>query len=207
VIDEPTVATLWSSNLSRVAPRYSDRALEAVIRTGVRPDDSHLWMMAAAPYAALSRTDMRDLIAFIRSVPPAGEDHPRIRMGPRFIKAVTARRLQPEAIEQARDKGVAVDLGAAHSRGRYLARTICAGCHYPSLNGFPDAKDGDAPNLTVAAGYDRDEFRTLLRTGKATGGRTVGVMSEESPKRFAGLSDADIDAIRAYLVARAKTPG
>ena len=40
--------------------------------------------MMAAPYAHLSDSDMRSLIAFIRSLPPAGEDHGRILMGPRF---------------------------------------------------------------------------------------------------------------------------
>lgn len=204
IISDPTIASLWSSNLSRVASRYSDRQLETTIRTGVRPDGTHLWFMAA-PYAHLSPRDMADLIAFIRSLPPRDEDHGRIHMGPRFLKAVRAGRLQPEAIEQARDPVVPPDLGAGHARGRYLARTICAGCHYPSLDGLPDGREGDPPNLAVAAAYDRDAFRTLLRTGKGIGGRDLGVMSEESPKRFAGLSDADIDAIRAYLVARAAT--
>lgn len=200
--DEPTVATLYASNLSRVAPRYSDRALERTIRTATRPDGSHLWFMAA-PYAHLSAGDMRRLIAFIRSVPPNGDDHPRIRMGPRFIKAIKAGRVQPEALEQARDTAIPVELGPAHARGRYLARTICAGCHWPSLNGMPKPQAGDAPNLSVAAAYDRAQFRTLLHTGKAIGGREVGIMSEESRKRFAGLRDADVDAIHAYLKARA----
>ena len=53
ILSDPTIAILWSSNLSRVAPRYSNRDLERTIRTATRPDGSHLWMMAA-PYAHLS---------------------------------------------------------------------------------------------------------------------------------------------------------
>jgi mono/diheme cytochrome c family protein/cytochrome c553 len=203
ILDDPTIAFLYSANLSIVARRYSDQELERTIRTGVRPDGSHLWMMAAAPYALLTPRDMADLIAYLRSVPATGEDHGRIRMGPRFLKAVKAQRLQPEAIEQARDKGVPPDFGPALARGRYLTRTICAGCHYPSLGGLPDPQDGDPPDLTVAAGYDRTAFHLLLRTGKAPGDRSVGVMSEEAPKRFAGLADAEIDAILVYLRRRA----
>jgi cytochrome c553 len=203
ILNDPTIAFLSSANLSIVARRYNDKDLERTIRTGVRPDGTHLWMMAAAPYALLTPRDMADLIAYVRSVPAAGEDHGRIRMGPRFLKAVKARRLQPEAIEQARDKGVPPDFGPALARGRYLTRTMCAGCHYPSLGGLPDPQDGDPPDLAIAAAYDRTAFRTLLRTGRATGGRDVGVMSEEAPKRFAGLADAEIDAIRVYLTRRA----
>lgn len=203
ILSDATIATLYAANLTRVAPTYTDRQLETIIRTGVRPDGSHLWLMAA-PYRLLTKTDLADLIAYIRSLPPQGKPTPRIRMGPRFLKAVRAGRLQPEAIEQARDTVVPPDFGPRFARGRYLARTICAGCHYPSLNGLPDRQAGDAPNLVVAAGYDRDQFRTLLRTGKAIGGRDVGVMSEESAKRFAQLPDGEIDAIWAYLRRRAQ---
>lgn len=203
-VDDPTIATLWSSNLTRAVPRYSDAQLERVIRTGVRPDDSHLWMMAAAPYAVLTATDMRDLIAWLRAQPPAGPDHPRLVAGRRFLKAAMARRIAPESLTLARDlRAAPVDLGPAHARGRYLARTVCAGCHQPDLNGAKDAQPGDAPPLAVAAAYDAPAFRTLLRTGIASGGRTVGIMTEEAPKRFAAISDADSDAMLAYLKARA----
>ena len=205
ILSDPTIAILFSSNLTRVAPRYTDAGLDVTIRTGVRPDGSRLWFMAA-PYAALNTGDMADLIAFLRSRPAAGDDHGRICMGPRFIKAVNEGRLQPEAVEQARDRIVPPDFGPRHARGRYLARTICAGCHYPSLGGMPNARAGDAPDLIVAAGYDRDQFRALLHNGKAPGGREVGLMSEESRKRFASLSNADVDAIGAYLVKRASEP-
>lgn len=202
ILNDPTIAILYAANVTRAAPVYTDRQLEKVIQTGVRPDGSHLWFMAA-PYRFLAKADLADLIAYIRSLQPQGSPTPRIQIGPRFLMAVRAGRLQPEAIEQARDKVVPPDFGPGFERGRYLARTICAGCHYPSLNGLPDRQPGDAPNLLVAAGYDRDQFRTLLRTGKAVGGRDVGVMSEESPKRFAQLSDGDIDAIWIYLRRRA----
>jgi mono/diheme cytochrome c family protein len=203
ILNDPTIATLYAANLTRVAPTYTDRQLAKVIQTGVRPDGSHLWLMAA-PYQFLTKRDLADLLAYIRSLPPEGKPTARIKMGPRFLKAVRAGRLQPEAMEQARDKTVPPDFGPRFERGRYLARTICAGCHYPGLNGLPDRQAGDAPNLIVAAGYDRDQFRTLLRTGKGVGGHDLGVMSEESPKRFAQLPNGDIDAIWAYLRRRAQ---
>ena len=202
MIDDPNIARLYSSNLTRRVAFYSNAELEHVIRAGVRPDGSHLWWMAAAPYAVLSKRDMADLVAYLRSRPPGGEDHGRIQIGPRFIKAVKAGRLKPESLTLADDLAhPPLDLGPRLARGRYLARTACAGCHTPSLRGVADAQPGDAPDLIVATGYDRDAFRTLMRTGKGVSDRDLGEMAVASRERFAGLSDADIDAMRLYLVA------
>lgn len=204
-VDDPTIARLFSSNLTRLVPGYSDAQLDRVIRTGVRPDGSHLWFMAAAPYAVLSRRDMADLIAYLRDRPPGGDDHGRVQMGPRFIKAVNAGRLKPESLTLAADlANPPVDLGPRHARGRYLVRTACAGCHTPSLRGLPDAQAGEPPDLIAASGYGQAEFRILMHTGRGTGDRDLGVMSTASRERFAGLPDADIDAMHAYLAAWSK---
>lgn len=203
-IDDPTIATLWASNLTRAVPRYTDAQLARVLQRGVRPDGSHLWVMTAAPYAVLSRRDLRDVTAWLRSLPPAGPHRPRIAMGPRFIKAVKAGRFAPESLTLARDLAAApIDLGPMHARGRYLARTICAGCHGPDLAGAKDWEPGLAPPLGVAAAYDGPAFRTLLHTGIASGGREVGIMTQASRERFAAISDADADAILGYLKIRA----
>jgi cytochrome c553 len=205
MIDDPTIGTLYSANLSRAVPRYSDRQLDAVIRSGMRPDGSHLWMMAAAPYAVLTPADMRDLIAYLRQVPPAGPDHPRLHMGPRLLRAVKAGRLHPEGLDvPAALAHPAPDLGPALARGRYLARTACGGCHGPDLSGLKDPQPGDPPNLVVAAAYGHDAFRAMMRTGKGLGGRDLGDMSDAARERFAHMRDDDLDAIHAYLVARAK---
>jgi hypothetical protein len=76
-------------------------------------------------------------------------------------------------------------------------------CHEPTLNGdagFP------SPNLVVVAAYSRDDFHTLLRTGKALGGREVGTMSEAVRVQLKYLTDDEVDAIYDYLSARAKAP-
>jgi hypothetical protein len=44
----------------------------------------------------------------------------------------------------------------------------------------------------------------LLRTGKAAGGREVGLMSQEARHRLYALDDAEVAAIHAYLTARAR---
>jgi hypothetical protein len=42
------------------------------------------------------------------------------------------------------------------------------------MHGPPDRQAGDAANLVVAAGYDRYQFRSLVRMGNAAGGARYG---------------------------------
>lgn len=200
MFDNPAVATLWSSNLSRVLPRYSDAQLERVLRAGVRPDGTKLWYMDAAPYAVMTATDMRDLIAWLRTVKPTGVEHPRLKPGPRWAKIVADGLVKPAAdtLGEALAKPPAA-YGDALDRGRYVARTQCAGCHEPDLRGVREARAGDPPDLAVVAGYPLGAFRTLIRTGKGLGGREVGEMSQASRQRLAGMPDSDVRALHAYL--------
>lgn len=150
MVDDPDIGTLFSANLTRSVPAYTDRALERVIRTGVRPDGSHLWRMAAAPYAVLKPDDMRDLIAYLRSVPPAGAPTPRVVVGRRFLKAAMARRMQPESLTLAGDLAhPPADLGPRHARGRYLARTLGAGDQAPM--GWNGRNTDGSPSPTGSA--------------------------------------------------------
>lgn len=198
-------ATLYSSNLTTAVRTYTDRQLDHVIRTGERPDGTRLWYMDAAPYAVLTPEKMKAIRAYLRGLRPVGTDHPRIKMGPRFLKAVQAGQAKPESATLDADLArPAVDLGPRHARGRYLARTRCGVCHAPDLGGTADPQPGDPPDLAIAGSYDRAEFRRLLQRGEAPGGKPIGEMATEARKRFARLSDGAADAIYDYLAARAR---
>ena len=60
------------------------------------------------------------------------------------------------------------------------------------------------PDLLVVAGYDAGAFRTLMRTGKAPGGRQPELMARIVPGSLSNLTDDEIDAIYDYLIARWK---
>jgi hypothetical protein len=69
-------------------------------------------------------------------------------------------------------------------------------------------ESGDlAPNLSIAGAYDFDQFRTLMRTGKAAGNREVGLMSKVARDDFSHLNDAELRSIHGYLKARAEKVG
>jgi mono/diheme cytochrome c family protein len=207
VEDNPQFALAWSSNLSRLIPRWNNAIVEHVLRTGRRPDGSALWFMPTYVHSRLSGADMRDLIAWMRTVPPTGVNHPPLKRGPQFAAALK-QGFQDSAAQAARlAPRAAIDLGPRYARGRYLAQIACSECHGPALKGVPNPTAGDPPDLAVAAAYDAAQFRTLLRTGRGMGGRDLGDMTKYGAERFVGLSDQDRSEIYRYLVARARAAG
>ena len=202
VSHDDAVAVLYSANLTRAVPGYSDHELRTVLTTGLRPDGTRLWQMDAAPYAVLSDRDLGDLIAYLRTLPAVGQPHPRIKTSAVFSRLVLTGQVRPESVTLAQDLAhPPLDLGSSFERGRYLARTVCAGCHAPSLRGFQPAQPGDPPDLVVVGAYSRTEFAALLRDGRGRGGRNVGEMGETARTRLAGLPAADVDALYDYLTA------
>jgi cytochrome c553 len=202
--ENPAFAVAWSSNLSRILPDWSDAQIEATLRTGRRPSGSALWFMPTFAHSKLSASDMRDLVGYLRTVPPTGTLHPAIATGPQW-KAALAAGFQDSAAQAVRlAASEPVDLGPATAHGRYLATIACAECHSPKLEGPRDPQPGDPPDLKVAAAYSPADFTRLLRTGKAAGGREVGLMSQEARHRLYALSDDEIARIHAYLTARAR---
>lgn len=204
--DEPEFAVLYTSNLTRALPRYSDAQLERAIREGLRYDDSPLWEMPSEAFLPLSAPDMQALIAYLRSVPQGGDEHPRMILGPEGEKEIKAGTFTPAPEAVRKERHVApVFAGEQHALGRYLAHTICGECHGPDLSGNPNPENF-RPDLIVAASYPLTDFRILLKTGRPTGNRTLKLMAKAAKNRFSHLTEAEVDAIHAYLVARAATP-
>jgi hypothetical protein len=62
------------------------------------------------------------------------------------------------------------------------------------------------PDLRIAAGYTPEQFAHFFKTGEALGGRETEMMSQVARNRFSRLTDVEVAAIYAYLMARAATP-
>lgn len=205
--EDPQFALAWSSNLSRILPRWSDRQIEQVLRSGRRPDGSVLWFMPTFAQRQISDDDLRDLIAWLRTVPPSGTGHPPIRRGPMFAVAIE-HGFQDSAAQAERLKArQPVVLDDRFRQGRYLATIACAECHGPELSGPRDPRPGDPPDLSIAAAYTPGEFARLLTTGINRNGQPAGDMAQEARKRLSSLTRQEMAAIQAYLVARAAVPG
>lgn len=200
--EEPEFGVVAPSNLARSAERYSDSELEHMIREGVRPDGSALWEMPSEAFTHLSSTDMRALLAFLNSVPPAGPERPRPTFGPGARQEIKAGKLlsAPQKVARERDQQPWSG-GSQHEHGRYIARLACGECHGPQLAGN---EEPFRPDLIVAGGYSSDEFKRLMHTGEPTGGRKLKLMAQVSKSRFHHLRPAEVEAVHRYLVARAE---
>jgi len=198
MFDDPKIARLVAPNLTDAARRYSDAQLAIIIRNGVRPDGRSLMVMPAEAFNTLTDADLGRIIAFLRSLPPVPGPGPSFSAGPigRLGLATRKFRTAAQLIADTVPPPKAADPGA--EQGRYLARTICAGCHGTSLRGESNP-DFTSPDLRIVAAYSPEAFARLLRTGVALGDRNVGVMSQLARDHLSHLTDAEIAALYGYL--------
>lgn len=195
----------YASNLTRDLSKYSNADLERLLREGVHPEGRDVWAMPSELFQHLSAPDLAALIAFLRTLQPAGEPtKPPLPFEEETRKLIAKGKLKPAADFVRETKSTTpVNLGESHAMGRYITMVTCAECHGPQLKGF----EGDTPDLIVAGGYTRDEFVRLLTQGIPVGGRKLRpLMVDVAKNRFAHLTKSERDALYAYLKARAEQP-
>jgi len=196
--------------------------LANALMSGVSPDGSHYYpSLPYVAYAHMRPEDLRDLWAYLRTLPPvAGQAPPHdlpfpftIRRGIGFWKLLFLDR-SPIADDPARD--------AAWNRGRYLveAQAHCAECHsgrnilyaVKSSQRFAGAPDqegtGHVPNITPQAipGWSEDDLVTVLTTGRTPDLRTVGGSMADVVTNMAALPESDRHAIAAYIRSQPARP-
>jgi len=204
-IDDPKIALLYASNLTRVAAKASDQQLAQAIRQGIGHDGRTLLVMPSESYQFLTDQEVAALIAAIRRLPGTGSDQPALRVGPigRFALATGRLPTVPALAEQYRASRIA-DLGPGYALGRHLVETNCSGCHGPDLKGKELEPGTISSDLAMTGAYDLDQFRTLLRTGAAPGGKKLGLMANVAKEDFSHMRDDEIAAVHAYLAERAR---
>lgn len=195
---------MWASNLTRVVPTMTDEQLTILLRVGRHPTRKDMWVMPSELFQHLSPSDTRTLIAFLRTLRPAGARSPQPVLGPRAKREIASGEVKPAHHLVAELRGVLpADAGSQHAFGRYIATVTCAECHGSKLEGKPN----DTPDLVVAGGYSRDEFEKLLTTGVPTGGRKLKeLMQDVAKNRYSRLTPRERDALYGYLKARAEQP-
>jgi mono/diheme cytochrome c family protein len=201
-----SLGVLWTANLTQSAARFSDAELTRIIMTGRRPDRD-LIAMPSHLFTQLDAGDLAAVLAYVRSLPTKGPAHPSPSFTAEYDR-LRARGKLPTSTEDVVKHGAEMppDVGLDHRLGRYIVRATCAECHGMQLRGGAPDLPGDRPrpDLRIVAAYDAGDFVTLMRTGKAAGGREVGLMSEVSRNRFANFTMAERKAVHAYLVELAK---
>jgi mono/diheme cytochrome c family protein len=178
-----------------------------VIRRGVLPDGTSVIVMPADGYSALTDDDTAAVIAYVRAQPPSGETE--VVVEETWLKrAMVAFGMAPYQAERllAQPDMRPPDRGSETARGRSLVTLACVRCHRSDLHGAPAPPffpQFEVPDLALALRYQPDEFRTLLRAGRALDGGTLFAKGRTAAA-FRYFTDAEIDEIRAYLVAYAQ---
>jgi cytochrome c553 len=181
----PLVGTLVAPNVSRIARTYSDGELERLIRHGVKKDGTAALVMPSATFAHLADDDVANIITWLRTLPEAPDAQPAASsFGP--LGRIALALGQPKLAHRPDDIG------------RYLVANTCSHCHNLQTEGQVEGKP-TPPLAIVAQAYSLSEFTTLLRTGKGTGDRELGLMSAVSRDDFSNFNDAEIASIHAYL--------
>jgi mono/diheme cytochrome c family protein len=208
MFDAPGVAKVFAPNLTEVAAKASDQQLAAGIRQGIGHDGRGLFIMPSAMFSRLDDRQTAALVGWIRTLPRAEGQSRGLSAGPigRVLLVLGKFRPVPEVVEEYRSEAP-IALGPQFEAGRRLAATACSECHGPALMGGSAGPDQKAPDLRAAAGYDPDQFRTLLSTGRPPDGRDLGLMTMVGKNDFSHLTGAETDALYAYLTARAKRLG
>lgn len=195
--------------------RWSEADFVRAMRNGVRPDGAHYF--PAFPYPSYTRivdADLRDLWAYLRSLPPnarQNQEHDlRFPFGFRFLLWGWKRLFftpGPTAADARTDTPVA--------RGAYLVNALshCGECHTPrNMLGGPKrdrflaggkGPDGKGvPNLTPTRlkKWGDGELKDFLTTGlTADGDVTAESMGEVVTNTLSRLTAEDLAAIIAYL--------
>lgn len=191
------IGRLSAPNLTRIIPHYTDQQIADVIRTGVRADGTGVVFMPSHALVGLADADIAAMIAHFRTLEPRSDEAQDPSFGPLLRALVVTGALPVEA-----DVVDHSQLGPSQRPavlGPYLARTTCAMCHGLDLHGETRT---ESPNLfAVAPAYPLAEFKTLLSTGVAIGGRKLGLMTEMAQSGLRYLRDDEVAALHAYLSA------
>ncbi|MDX9861926.1 MAG: cytochrome c [Rhodospirillales bacterium] len=220
---ETPFGTFYSPNITPDTAtgigRWSDADFMAALRHGRAPDGSHLYPVFPYPsYTLMSESDMRDLKAYLFSLPPVVRENRPHEVRPPFgwrflIAGWKALFFSPGAFhpDDSRDQ--------RWNRGAYLATALghCGECHTPrnafgapvsdmALAGTAEGPDGGSvPNITPdretgIGGWSDDDVDTLLTLGMTPDGDFVGAgMAEVVSNSTSKLTPADRAALIAYL--------
>jgi mono/diheme cytochrome c family protein len=189
--------------------------LANALLSGVSPDGRHYYpALPYTSYVRMTTEDVKDLMAYLRSLPPvAGKAPPhevasifrmrRLIGGWKFL-FFDRSQLDP-----------APDRDAEWNRGRYLVEVLghCAECHSARnllgaikpesrlAGGIDMELAGYDPNITPTGigHWSEDDILRALTTGQTPALRQIGSSMEEVVENIAKLPPADQRAIAAYL--------
>jgi mono/diheme cytochrome c family protein len=202
LFDAPNVGRLIAPNLTQVAAQYSDPELVRLIRRGVKRDGTTVIAMPTEALTHMADDDLAAVISWLRSQPKAADGYEGKTQWRALGLVGLALHKVPLGADTPHDPNPpkARNRDASVAEGRYLTSVTCRACHAlheTTDNGFGMVTPALAD---MARAYTLEEFQTLLTTGKASGDREVGLMSEIARGDLAAMTNAERAAVHRYLL-------
>lgn len=224
-MDEPALnGGLWASNLTSDAETglgtWTDDQIIRAIRDGIAKDERVLFpIMPYTQYRYMSDEDVRAVVAYLRSLPPAKPVTPR---RPNELPFMFRTMLGLGVTLHEPVKAVATpERNRGKEWGAYVARLgNCVECHSLGERGARPESDrllggSDVPFLTTGVGkiwapnltsdetglgkYTAEQIKTAMRTGMRLDGKPMGPPMSYMMPHYALVDDVDLDALVAYL--------
>jgi mono/diheme cytochrome c family protein len=209
VIDNFPIGRLWAPNLTAgrgsVVGDFTALDWSRSIRHGLHRTGRRLFLMPSEDFFSFSDDDIGSAVAYVKSLPAVDRDNQGISLGPvgRVLVLTGEVDFPFNKIEHASPRPDAAPAATAEW-GRVLG-TACIGCHGPGFSGglIPggDPSWPEARNLTQHATglmeWTRADFATALREGRRRDG--TAIRPPMPWQAYAGLTDADIDALWLHL--------
>lgn len=196
----PPIGTFFAPNLTPVhLADWSDGEIIRAIREGVHRSGRSLLIMPSGFFRNLSDADAEAIVAYLRSLPPEGEDTPPNRLnalGAVMVLSLPIFEAQSPIIESV----TSPPPSATAEYGAYAASFTCEGCHGADLMGDP--KFEAPPLLAIPLAWSEDQFIAFIRTGTRPDGTSVNedLMSWKVLSDFFSEDD-ELRAIYAHLEA------
>ena len=216
VLQEPSAfGTLAAPNLTRGAGGLGGTFAETdwvrAIRHGVHRDGTSLLVMPSEVFVFINETDLGDLIAYLKQIPPVDRTMPHSQLGPlgRALLVAGQVSLITDRTRPLPFPAI-VPPGPTLEYGRYIASYAgCIGCHGPGLSGgHVEGPPGAPPaaNLTPHSSglenWTETDFEHALRRGVRKNGTPINVFMPWP--NFSGMTDDEMKAL--WLFVRSVPP-
>jgi cytochrome c553 len=206
-INDGMFAKLTSANLTSgkggIGGKYTDIDWVRTLRYGINPQGKSVVFMPAESYTHFNDTDLAQMIAYLKTLPPADMTiTPKKSIGPigRAVYLFGGLPLFPAELIKADMPRPVIPEGPTAEYGKYLVQAGgCDGCHGEKLEGSSDGPS-PTPNLTPSGElgkWTEADFVKVIRTGVRPDGRTLSTFMPWQLMR--GLTDTELSAYWAYL--------
>ena len=211
-LDDPMLGRISALNLTPgiggAGSEFTDADWVRAIRHGINPEGKSLIIMPSSYFYYFSDSDLGDIIAYLKSLPPVDKEWPDPEFTPFGKILVSAGALgsviEAENINHSAARPSAPTEGVTTAYGGYLVEvSACRMCHGENLTGVENPPNPAAPPVPgIGAGsevsfWTKAQFMETLRTGATPSGHPL---TDFMPwKEFRNMTDDQLKAIWLYL--------